>query len=82
MQRAQSPIRKQQRATQTPGTIVLSRIALSLIVESDISISTSAKVGGMLLLTKLHVPSIRGVGVGKNSGAMTFTNLGVYSFDE
>ena len=73
MSKAQSPISRQQRAIQAAGTRVLKRMTLSLSVES---ISTSPpSVGGMLLLTALHIPSMRGVSVGRNSGAITSTNL-------
>ena len=82
MQRAQRPATRQHRATAEVGMMVLKRSTLSLWKSSSTSISISEIIGGTLLLTKLQVPSIRGVGVGVNSGAIASTNPSVYSSKE
>ena len=62
--------------------IVLKKITFSLILEPTLWMS-SLKVGGMLLLTALHTPSIRGArfDIGVNSGAMASKNLFVNLLD-
>ena len=77
--RAQSPISRQQRARQAAGTSVLSRTILRLISESETSISTSSdRVGGTLVVLVRQTPSMRGVGFGENSGAIASKNPSVY----
>ena len=54
------------------------RSTLSLIGEESMLSSLLKSVGGILVLVMLHIPSITGVGVGINTGAIAETKSSLY----
>ena len=78
IQIAQKPISKQEKAATAAGITVPRRSTLSLIGEESMLSSLLKSVGGIFVLVMLHIPSITGVGVGINTGAIAETKSSLY----